>query len=197
MRGMLVGFIGAPYSGKTTTAAMLFSYLKENGVVAEFLPEAARLYIAEQRYDNVASDFDEKVVLLDRDQKEILERQYTSEVVMNAACGSESVIVTDSNVLNTLLYMSPRCAASHDVVSLVKEGINQYDLMFVCGNLPRDKVEDPNRIHSEDQSRLLSEKLTYIIEEYDLKERVIYLSGDPTSRFKTASRSVLQMRTMR
>ncbi len=193
---MLVGFIGVPYSGKTTTAAMLFSSLKEGGIVSEFLPEAARLYIAEQRYDNRTSDMDDKVVLLDRDQKEILERQYTSEVVMKTACGDEAVIVTDSNILNTLLYMSNRCAANPGVVSLVKAGINQYDLMFVCGTLPRDQVNDPNRIHTAGQSIALAEKLTYILEEYDLKDRVIFLEGDIASRFKMASRSVLQMRAM-
>ena len=49
---MYVNFIGAPCSGKTTSAAKLFAELKEMGLEVEFVSEYARLYIAKKRIAN-------------------------------------------------------------------------------------------------------------------------------------------------
>ncbi len=192
---MLVGFIGVPYSGKTTVAAKLFAYLKEEGISAEFLPEAARLYIAELRCETRSNGMDDTISLLDRDQRDIMVRQLESEIVMTTACGDESVVVTDSCVLNTLLYMSDKLSKDFLTVQRVTSAISQYDLMFVCGLLPRTQVQDPNRVHSEAQSIVLVEKLTQILIDYKLEDRVIFLDGSSEHRFGLASRATLHMRS--
>ncbi len=193
---MLVGFIGAPYSGKTTTAAMLFGYLKMQGMTAEFLPEAARLYIAEKRYLNKVKGMEDKIQLSDQDQDLILDRQYLSETIMTTACGSSVIVVTDSCVLNTLLYMSEGYATNPEVVARVTQAINRYDLMLVSDLVVRGYVSDPNRIHSEAESKTLWVKLKALLKEYELEGRVVTLNGTPESRLGVATKAVMTMKSM-
>ena len=70
---MLVCFMGAPSSGKTTIAANVFARLKAEGVSAEFIAERAREIIAKYKY------YKSPTMLNDAMQREILFSQYYSE----------------------------------------------------------------------------------------------------------------------
>lgn len=184
---MLVGFLGAPCSGKTTTAARLFAELKDLGIPAEFITEYARTYIANRRYGMASSH---SLVLQNEDQMSIAEGQFRAESVMKEVC-PDQVIITDSSVLNSLLYMTPEFTTLPDVFELVTYAINQYDLLFLCGVVPRPAVIDGNRLHSEEESFTLQGQLEVILNGLVGSEKLIRLEGQSTSRLHTALGAVL------
>jgi hypothetical protein len=184
---MLIGFIGCPCSGKTTTAALAFADLKNMGIASEFIPEQARLYIAERRvHDGLRPE--DALFLSDEDQKLILTKQFDYETTLIKACGPEVKIVADSSVLNTLLYMSPEARA--EVRPLVEEAVLRYSLLFYCGPVKPPLSLDPNRIHDEQASMEIDKKIPVLLEEFSISPK--YLLGDSRSRYHEVVRDILE-----
>lgn len=168
---MLISFIGAPASGKTTVAALVFADLKEAGVNVEFVPEQARVYIAEKRLRWKKRDLAypplEGFSLDDGDQIEIMRRQINAENVFFEAY-PETVIVTDSSPLNALLYMSENCRKTNPFVttailrSMLMADVNPY---FYAGipDTANPYVEDPGRAHGFYESKRLEATLGDVV----------------------------------
>ncbi len=173
---MLIGFMGAPISGKTTTAARLFAGLKDDGYVAEFLPEQARTHIARLRYE--AAKNDEPVRQLDDlDQKDILLAQYEMEVVFTET-SPQSVIVTDCAAFLALLYMTPAVRHMHDVLPKARASAARFDLLFRCHPVKPGDLYDPNRLHSFEQSQVLDAQLDEVLKLVGVgPEKVVELVG--------------------
>lgn len=153
---MLLSFIGAPCSGKTTVGALVFAALKDAGQAVEFIPEVARSYIAWKRIQ--ADCLPPKPLSLeDRDQWDIVQSQIKAERTFVTAC-PQSIIVTDSSPLNTLLYMQDTTHALKDVKQYLED---LKPIVFYCPPLPSTAWPyDPGRIHDEATSRLLDQKIS-------------------------------------
>lgn len=192
---MLVGFMGAPCSGKTTTAAMSFADLKDMGIAAEFITEKARTYIAYMRVSCMEEG--RSFSLNDEDQLAIAKSQAASEEIMTKASGNFDVVITDSCVCNSLLYMSDEFAAKPEVKSLMLKALKRYDIVFVCGVVPPPVVSDPNRVHTIQQSYDLDEKLKALLVEYvcqlDRGPRFYWLTGDTKPRCREVISEILQL----
>lgn len=134
---MLVNFIGAPCSGKTTIAAGVFAAMKEQGLDVEFLTEKAREHIARKRYlfhDPVLTDHDQYGIMLDQaEAQKYLDRPST-------------MVVCDSDPLLTMLYMSEEFRKTLSVVFLAQTVAENSGILFYCPPLPSYTVEG-NRIH--------------------------------------------------
>lgn len=188
---MLINFIGCPASGKTTTAAMLFAKLKEEGIPSEFVCEEARIYIASMRYEQGLAPED-KLVLTDEDQKRIMASQYRTEEVMAEVCGPSVVVVSDSSALNALLYMTPECREEmQDEVRLVK---NNCDLAFYLPPVQAPHIFDPNRVHDEAASLKIDKLIAEVFKQYASDLPLIKLKGDPQDRLDTAFTLVKMVR---
>lgn len=164
---MLLSFIGAPCSGKTTVAALVFAALKEAGQAVEFVPEKAREYIASYRvslsHADPAWDVKKNITLTDKDQLCIMKRQAESERDFREACPT-SLIVADSSPLNTLLYMSPDLRSSPEVQTLITLHLRLDPVVFYCPPLPSSAWPyDPGRIHDEKTSLGLDAGISAII----------------------------------
>lgn len=146
---MLVGFVGSPCSGKTTVASKLFAELKDMGLPTDYVAEQARFYIANKRFVQKKSGGGETVVLTDEDQLAIARQQFRHELVMS---DPRTILITDSSVLNSLLYMSEDFRSSTEVKELAEAAFPRYDLLFVCHPVRRPDGTDPNRIHDEETS---------------------------------------------
>lgn len=189
---MLVGFVGAACSGKSTTASRLFAELKELGTPVEYITEQARIVIARKRYEQLS----EKVYLTDLDQLQIVIKQDHLERIMMGSCGPDVAIITDTSILNTLLYMSEDYKKRDNVEKIMKTGIDKYDILFLCGLVPRLITSvDPNRLHTEDESRILHDKLEPLIEKFAPNKKIIHLEGPPHVRLATAISEVLDKLT--
>lgn len=142
---MRITFIGSPHSGKTTTAAMLFAYLKDLGLSTEFLTEYARQYIARRRAK------DPSFRLQDDDQYHIFSQQLEIIDLMQTAC-PDSIILCDSSPLNALLYMTPDCTATDFVRQQAAKFVQAGGLMFWSRPVDEPFGPDANRLHDEQQS---------------------------------------------
>lgn len=154
---MLIGFIGLPNSGKTTIAAKVFSSLKETASNAELIVEQARFYIAKKRKEKNIS-LKDKVPLDDDDQLKIAKSQNKIENLMVEGCDKVTYIISDSSILNTMLYVSDDLFNNQGFKeALLKEG-NKYDLLIYCHPFDTEEFpSDPNRSHSKDDvSKLYS-----------------------------------------
>ena len=181
---MLVCFMGAPSSGKTTIAANVFASLKAQGVSAEFIAERAREVIAKYKY------YRSPILLNDAMQREILFSQYYSEQYM--AASTNNPIISDSSTLLTLAYMSEEFGIKYkgEIEIIVNEILPKINIVFYCPLVKR-QVSDPNRIHSFEESMAVDEKIKDILNRYLTKDKVVVLSGDIQEMTKTCLSRIL------
>lgn len=134
---MLVNFVGAPCSGKTTIAAGVFSELKKREKNVEFVTERAREYIARKWYLHRDAKLD------DQDQYEIMLEQAKAQRYMNRM---DTAVICDSDPLLSMLYMTPEFRKALSVVFLADDVARSMGLLFYCPMLNSYKMEG-NRIH--------------------------------------------------
>ena len=187
---MIIEFLGCPRSGKTTTAARVFANLKEAGFNCEFIPEQARFYIAQKR---VSLDLEptKSLTLDDIDQMNIFNKQYDAQELMLKACGKDALIVTDSSILNSLLYMTDTGIQDESIFNLVQEHITKDRVTFYSTPVEWVGGLDPNRVHSKEQSDTIDKR----IKEWLIPNTVITahsLLGDADSRWRMATSEVIR-----
>lgn len=184
---MLVGFLGVACSGKTTLAARLFYELKDIGITTEFIPELARTYIANFKTHNRLKH-DDPVKLTDRDQLNIIIKQFETEKVMVSSCSPRTVILTDSSVFNTIAY-SEKAYTSDLGKELLQESLSRYDLLFYCEPVPIPKTIDSNRIHTANEILKLNETFLERLDKLNVKFQ--RLGGTQAVRFSIVFPEVL------
>jgi len=163
---------------------MAFASLKEVGLVSEFSVEQARLYIAKQR---VLWGFgpDDKLVLTDDDQVEIMRIQLELDELLVKACGPKVFIISDSSPVNAVLYMSPQCRKRGDVLDMYRRSKAITTASFYAHPFHRgwNDQPDPNRIHDESQSKDIDNLITRLIHEDDeLNQKVVPIFGTTDQR---------------
>jgi len=179
---MLVGFIGGPCSGKTTSAARLFAEFKDSGQSTEYIAERARWHIAKKKYELLRRGLESKFVLDDLDQLSILSDQEHAEDVMNQ---DNIIVITDSCVLNTFLYLGDNVLNSPSIQQFGRQVAKRYDVLFVCAPVARPFGIDPNRVHDEEASRIIHEKVASLFPLLEGVE-VHNLSGTTQARVNIA-----------
>lgn len=194
---MLVGLIGAPTTGKTTLAAGLFAKLKEMGIACEFVPEAARRYIASKK---LASDGG--IHLTDIDQEYICSNQVTEENLF--VDSGTRVVVSDGSSVNAYFYMDQMAAVSpKELSNAVAAAIMRYDILFfarhfdvalnqawdpVCA-MQKPSEPDPNRVHGEKFSLRMDNRIEKILSSLSTTN-VFQLSGGPAGRLNQAINTI-------
>jgi len=173
---MLVSIVGSPSSGKTTTAAKAFAWLKDRSMLAEFITEQARLYIVQKRFETK-----QPITLLDEDQVKIMERQLHVETVMKEAVDKDTFVISDSSALNALLYMTPEALQDPWVKTMTRTAKALYDRVYYAEPLPIFVEGDSNRLHSEAFSREFDRRVPELC---DLAELTfdVRLSGSSEKR---------------
>jgi hypothetical protein len=175
--------MGAPCSGKTTVAAMAFASLKGLGLPCEFIPEQARWRIARLRVERGLAP-SEPVVLSDVDQMEIMKSQFYLESVFTRAVGPSVIVISDSSVLLSLLYMSAAQRRSPEVAELVRRSVAQVNLYFHALPVPAGSLFDPNRIHSHEESLAIDTSFSDVLAEHapEVLPRMELLAGHQSTR---------------
>ena len=182
---MLVSFVGSPCSGKTTTAASVFAELKANGLPAEFVSEHARLYIARAKLK--AMQDKTEFALTDEDQRKILVNQYEIEQTMVRVCGPEVMVISDSCPLNSLLYINDTNVFVNPE-AYFSEIASKLNLIFVCDPVKPLSSLDPNRIHDEEQSKAIHEKIAPMLAKHAPNVKTVPLFGNNAVRVGTVLR---------
>lgn len=165
---MLVRFIGAPISGKTTVAAQVFAQLKLSGQPnVEFVVEQARLFIAERK----AGYLQDATLppLTDEDQMTILRRQLKMEETMEYSVGRDGIVLTDSSIFNSFWYMSDtfllHALNDAQIYHHLETYKDPHNLLFLCAPLPVMVQADRNRLHSLKESRAVHDKIMRMVKD--------------------------------
>ncbi len=188
---MLIGFLGAPCSGKTTTAAMAFAELKDMGIPAEFVVEKARKFIAGKRVNCLKTNT--PFTLTDEDQNTIAMSQFSDEQLIVESVEWHTAVITDSSVFNSLIYMSEAHANEPGVRRSMQFALDKYDLLFLCGIVPPSPALDSNRVHNQQQSFDLDTRLQALLKEFTTKTPIISLSGSSKYRAREVVSNVLNL----
>jgi hypothetical protein len=189
---MLISFVGCPCSGKTTTSSSLFNKLKLGGLPVENLSEEARVVIAKKRY--LAKQEGKPFVLTDEDQWHIMKTQANREAALDLSLSDTpgGLVIADGSCLNSLLYMSEEYRQDPAVKDLTKKMVSMTALVFYCKpvDLP-DYVKgiDPNRVHNQDQSRVIDEQILDLLRSIGV-ENYTLLQGSMDTRLSRAYQAV-------
>lgn len=157
---MLIGFIGSPGCGKSTTAFGLCYRLKQNGYAAEFFAEYARYQIMQCRLKNIpgnGGDDGQAIIYAQDSGNALFYRNH-----------ADSISITDGSTLNCHFY------GIEDMDFAVEAA--KYDLLFYVPvtDVPLT-LNDPNRVQNkqeilamarrwEDRIRPLMGQLPHIVE---------------------------------
>ena len=186
---MNVTHIGAPSSGKTTNAALVFSELKHQGVIAEFVPEAARMYIArKRRYDWHA---DKSLCLTDLDQELIMQQQFQDQMIMGKAVGKYGVMISDASPLSCLGYMTAPTLDEERIRQWAEATVKITDLLLFAHFIDGEyDTSDSNRIHSAKEARAVHDLIPALLARFAPGVPVIELRGDSLARKGTTLRAI-------
>jgi len=179
-----IGFLGAPFSGKSTAAAFVFAELKRLGYPVEFLPEYARTHIRQRREEAFIQNIAE-TPLLDVDQIVICRGQWEEEQNILRFSGESVILVTDGSTLNAHFYVK------QEIFDPVKM-LDQYDLLFFARNIERSSQSvDGNRVHDADFSKEVDAQIKQFL---TLKAplNVIELDGDVETRVSKALSTIAE-----
>jgi|SRR5690554_3022197 len=158
MRNTLyVNLYGGPGTGKTTMMASIFAALKWDNVMSEMVPEVAKRYV----WSNELWKLENQRDLFRETLKELRRAQ-----------GQVDVIVTDSPLLNQILYDQRNDKALHDMVSSIHEQMNTLDILLVR----KKEFRKEGRLQSESEARILDSRIKQIFAQY-FKKPIFIVDG--------------------
>lgn len=149
---VIVNLFGVPSAGKSTGAAYIFSQLKNKGINAELITEFAKDKVWEENsaaLSNQAYIFGKQYYRISRCQDKV------------------EVIVTDSPILNSVLYNTNETLGL-EFNTLVSKVFHSYDSMNYL--LLRDKPYNPvGRLQTEAESDAMVEPLRKLLLEQNVR----------------------------
>lgn len=159
---MLIAFLGAPQSGKTTIALGLSYHLKLLGHAVEYLPEFVRHHFTELRHKNLP--LSEMLP-----QSEIYKTERSRQKMYKETL-TDSIVISDVVCNTGELYGLEVDAAQ------VAEDLKMYDVIFFCP-LPQDVhmkslQKDVNRIHGLHELNRIQKDAYALVKKYDLIGKV-------------------------
>lgn len=180
---MLIGFIGAPASGKTTVAAMLFGKIKSEGYyVSDLLTERARRYIIHRKFKTGGD-----ISLTDDDQHQIYWEQLREELIYKKTLPIKDIIISDSCIINNYLYLK---RVSEDKRLAFSNAIREYDIIFYCRQSDSQYHEDDiGRLHSRSESQDIDAQIPELLSSFGIE--AVDLIGRPQVRLETAYKTVM------
>jgi hypothetical protein len=179
-KSFLIGFVGSPYSGKTTTAALLFGELKKAGIQVEYLPEYARDRIREMKDFNHSIRLDESMQQYIRDIQEKLESRHLKHN------GDGAITITDGSTANSFFY-----GGSDNL----EAEIGRYDILFFSRNIEERSATDDNRVHDIEFSKQMENKVLASLNMVCplLKTNIVELNGDIDTRLHKAMYTISKL----
>jgi adenylate kinase family enzyme len=160
---LYVKLYGAPGAGKSTGAAWIFSTLKLNNIDSEYVQEFAKDMVWEKN-QFMFEDPDNQLILL-----------ASQFYRLNRLRGKVDVVVTDSPLLLSQLYVKNSLLDCNEYRSLVKKLDEKFQGMNVL--VKRAKAYNPN---GRNQTETESDNLAKSLEDFLVKESQDFLviNGD-------------------
>ena len=154
MKTKLIGFLGAPCSGKSTLASELHTRLKTSHKNSIFLSEAATDYIAE--FGIPSSPIDQMTIY------------YQQRKMENMYFGSKEYIVCDSSSILNYFYFRKsftkpltknNIASINNIQKEILLSINDWAYLFYVPPITSKNVEDGIRFHNVDEIKKIDNNI--------------------------------------
>jgi hypothetical protein len=146
---IIINFFGGPGSGKSTTAAGVFSLLKLHGVNCEYVPEFAKDLTWEDRHKTL-----ENQLYIFAKQQHRLWR----------LIDKVDIIVTDAPLIQGLAYIN----YNHSLTQTIVDQFNEFENMNFF--LMRTKEYNPNgRSQTEEEAKDLDGNIAHILVSNNIK----------------------------
>lgn len=140
---ILVNFFAGPGSGKSTTAAGVFSLLKLHGINCEYVPEFAKDLTWENRYKTLEN----QIYVFAKQQHRIWRLR-----------GEVDVVITDAPLIQGLVYTND----NPSLTQIVMQQYNEFDNINFF--LDRTKKYNPKgRSHTENEAIELDNKIIHAL----------------------------------
>lgn len=163
MNTVIVNLFGGPGCGKSTLAAGLFAYLKHEHVNVELVTEYAKDLTWQGHQD-----------VLRKEQLFVFAEQHRR---IARLLGKVDVIVTDSPLLLTCVYLDKNHAGYHFFIDLVCAINNSHNCLNYV--LIRNRPYAPaGRNQTEDQARSIDQQINIVLGRYGIKNKHV-LAGVP------------------
>jgi tRNA uridine 5-carbamoylmethylation protein Kti12 len=158
--GLLINLYGGPGTGKSTTAAGVFTLLKLHGVDCELVTEFAKDLVWEERYRT----FENQYYIFGKQHHRIW-RLYDKV----------DVVITDSPLMLSVLYGEINDCVSQEFITWATSITKDFDTWNIM--LTRTKAYNPNGRNQTEDEAILVDKLTErMLEKYNMD--YIKASGD-------------------
>lgn len=155
---IVVNFFSGPGSGKSTTAAGVFSLLKLHGINCEYVPEFAKDLTWENRYKTLEN----QIYIFAKQQHRIWR-----------LVGEVDVVITDAPLIQGLVYVDENTA----LTQIVMEQANEFDNLNFF--LTRVKVYQPKgRAQTLEEAIELDSKIIALLLSNKIKYRDLHGNRD-------------------
>lgn len=145
----VINLTGGPGSGKSTTAALLFSKLKMRGLNAELVTEYAKDKVWEESFKTLDN------------QLYVLGKQYHR---LHRLLGKVDYIVTDAPLVHSLFYGAHMPASFKQLVLDINKELPALNIF-----LTRKKTYNPvGRMQTEDEAKLIDGQLRSILDDNNI-----------------------------
>ncbi|MGN0569257.1 MAG: AAA family ATPase [Candidatus Fimenecus sp.] len=150
---VVVNLVAGPGAGKTTCAWEIAAELKKAGLVVEYVPEVAKEYVWEGRTDLLDGTLEH--------QRQLYEKQNHR---VQCLMGKVDVVVTDSPIILSLLYLKERNSAFENEVIRQFKSQQNFTLFVQRGA----HFEKEGRIHDREQSARLDKKVLDLLNDNNI-----------------------------
>jgi hypothetical protein len=161
----IINIIGAPGTGKTTTAALLFYFLKVKGYIAELVSEVAKPYVWQGKIEEL------------NDQYHISREQY---LLFKSMVGKVDFIVTDGSLIHGMFYNRYNKDNVSDVFitdTYIRKWYNEFNNINIYLERGNFEYENAGRIQDENESKLMDITMSKMIDSYKFDYKRLSLKG--------------------
>ncbi len=150
---IVVNLLAGPGAGKTTCAWEIASELKKRNLETEYVPEYAKEFVWENKTDILDGSLEHQKILYEEQKRRV-----------DRLLGKVDVIVTDSPTILSLLYLKqPNEEFEEKAIKEFKANSN-FNLFINRGK----EFQQSGRIHSQEESIKIDDKIKNLLEKYDI-----------------------------
>ena len=169
---IIINFVGAPSSGKTTLCSLLFGCLKLSGMSVEYVPEYAKQLVWTEQFE------------LLNNQHYVSKKQYD---LFKSMLGKVDIVVTDGSLAHGLYYNRYNQDNTSNVEKTemqILKWMREFDNMFFFVERQGFDYEQVGRVQTEKEAEHVNSTLQTILKKHQFEYKNCVSSLDDLEDIK-------------